>query len=101
MHRITVQYGTPADAEAFDRRYEDEHVPLVHLLPGLRRFLLSRPRGLGGPAPYLVAELWFDTAEDLKAALTSPEMAAAAAHAQDLDVEATTMFSGEVVDRTP
>lgn len=100
MHRITIEYGAPADPAAFDQRYEDEHVPLVHVLPGLRRFLLSRPRGLGGAAPYLVAELWFDTADDLKAALKSPEMAAAAEHAQTLEVEATTMFTGEVHDRT-
>lgn len=100
MHRITVQYAPPADPATFDRRYEDEHVPLVHRVPGLSRFLLSHPRGAGGSAPYLVAELWFDSADDLAAALASPELAEAAAHVETLDVDAPTLFTGEVVDRT-
>ena len=60
MHRITIQYGAPADAEAFDAYYAETHVPLASTLPGLRRLVRSHPRGLGGEAPYFVAELWFD-----------------------------------------
>jgi uncharacterized protein (TIGR02118 family) len=98
MHRITIEYADPADPAAFDRRYEDEHVPLVRRLPGLARFAVSRPRGLGSPAPYLVAELWFDDAEAMKAAMRSPEMEETAAHAQGFEVASMTMFTGEVVD---
>ena len=96
MHRITVQYFSPADPAAFDERYESRHVPLVRALPGLKSFTLSRPRPLGTDAPHLVAELWFEDAEALKAALHSPEMAAAAEDAAKYDVAATIMFSGEV-----
>ena len=95
MHRITVQYSSPADPAAFDEHYEDRHVPLVRGLPGLKSFTLSRPRPLGTDAPYLVAEMWFEDAEALKTALRSPEMAAAAQDAATLGA-ATTMFSGEV-----
>jgi len=98
MQRITVQYVTPADAEAFESQYAEEHVPLVKAIPGLARFTLSHPRAMGGEAPYLVAEMWFADADALKAALRSPEMAAAGKHAAGLGV-ATTMFSGEVVDQ--
>jgi uncharacterized protein (TIGR02118 family) len=98
MHRITIQYGAPADPEAFDQHYTDVHVPLASTLPGLRRFSRSHPRGLGGDAPYLVAELWFDDADALKAALKSPEMAETAADAQTFDVASTTMFTGEVAE---
>ena len=35
MYRLTVVYDEPADKEAFDRRYTDEHVPLVKAVPGL------------------------------------------------------------------
>jgi uncharacterized protein (TIGR02118 family) len=97
MHRITVQYGEPADPATFDKHYTEVHVPLASRLPGLRRYSISRPRGLGGSAPYLVAELWFDDADALKAALKSPEMAAAAADAQALDAS-TTMFTGAIDD---
>ena len=98
MHRITIQYGAPADPAAFDQHYQEVHVPLAGRIPGLRRYTVSRPRGLGGSAPYLVAELWFDDADSLKAALRSPEMAAAGADAQGLDVASMTMFTGAVED---
>lgn len=101
MHRITVEYGSPADPDAFEKHYTEVHVPLASKLPGLRRFALSHPRALGTAAPYLVAELWFDDGEALRAALKSPEMAATAADAQTFDVASTTMFSGEVVDHRP
>jgi uncharacterized protein (TIGR02118 family) len=100
MHRITIEYSNPADTGAFDSRYEQEHVPLVRNLPGLSRFQLSHPRGLGGPAPYLVAELWFEDPEAMKTAMKSPEMSETAAHAEGFEVESVTMFTGEVVDFT-
>lgn len=97
MHRLTIQYDTPADPEAFDRHYFDVHVPLCKPLPGLRSASFSKPRALGpGTTPYLVAELDFDDADALKAALKSPEMAAVGADAENLDA-ARVMFTGEVV----
>jgi uncharacterized protein (TIGR02118 family) len=103
MHRLTIQYAEPTDPAAFEQRYADEHVALVRRIPGLRRFLISHPRLLGAaagasPAPYLVAELWFDDAPALKAALRSPEMAETGAHAEALGVPMT-MFTGEVAER--
>jgi uncharacterized protein (TIGR02118 family) len=100
MHRLTIQYAVPADPAAFEQHYAEEHVALVRRIPGLRRFLLAHPLALGaavgaGPVPYLVAELWFDDAAALKAALTSPEMAETGAHAEALGVP-TTMFTGDV-----
>ena len=103
MHRMTIQYAAPADAAGFDAHYRDVHVPLASKLPGLRRFALSNPRVLGpGDAPYLVAELWFDDADAMKAALKSAEMADAATDAQEMvekfEVAGMTMFTGLVTD---
>jgi len=99
VQRITIQYATPADPEAFDRHYREVHVPLAAKVPGLRRFTMSHPRGLGAdPGIHLVAELWFDDTDALRAALKSPEMAATAADAASFEVAGTTMFSGEVED---
>ena len=100
MHRITIQYGAPADPEAFEQHYAEVHIPLASKLPGLRRFSRSHPRGMGGEAPYFVAELWFDDADALKAALKSPEMAETAADAQAFDVASMTTFTGEVTETT-
>ena len=99
MHRVTIQYAVPADPAAFDTRYFDQHVPLVAPIPGLRAFSWSKPRPLGGEqSVYLVAQLDFDDADSLRAALASPEMQAAGADAAQLGVPMT-MFSGEVVER--
>jgi len=97
MHRLTIQYAAPADPEAFDAHYFEQHVSLCKPLPGLRGASFSKPRALGpGETPYLVTELDFDDADALKAALRSPEMAAVAADAETLDA-ARVMFTGEVV----
>jgi uncharacterized protein (TIGR02118 family) len=108
VHRLTISYSAPADpgsfdGESFDADYRDGHVPLAAKLPGVRRFVLSHPRPLGpGTAPYLVAELWFDDADALKAALRSAEGAATAADAQQLvekhGVASMTMATGEVTE---
>ena len=103
MHRITIQYAVPADAPGFDAHYRDVHVPLASKLPGLRRFTLSRPRALGpGDAPYLVAELWFDDVDAMKAAQKSAEMAETATDAQEMvekfEVAGMTMCTGLVTD---
>lgn len=98
MHRVTIQYAVPEDPAAFDERYFGQHVPLVAPIPGLRSFSWSKPRPLGGrPSIYLVAQLDFEDAEAMSAALASPEMQAAGADAARLGVPMT-MFSGEVVE---
>ncbi|MEP9382162.1 EthD family reductase [Nocardioides sp. KR10-350] len=97
MFRMTVEYDEPADPAAFESRYTDEHVPLVRSIPGLTRFVLSHPKGAGGSAPYLVAELWWDDEASFKAALKTPEMAATGEHAQGCGTTYRT-FVGEVVD---
>ena len=98
MHRITIQYGAPTDPEAFEKHYTEVHIPLAAKLPNLRRFVRSHPRGLGVDAPYFVAELWFDDADALKAALKSSAMAETAADAQTFDVASMTTFTGEVLE---
>ncbi|MBF4161164.1 EthD family reductase [Nocardioides acrostichi] len=96
MFRMTVQYETPADPEAFDRAYFERHVPLCRTLPGLVGASFSKPRPLGpGPAPYLVAELDFADGEAFRAAMTSPEMATVGQDAETLPA-ARVMFTGEV-----
>lgn len=96
MFRMTVQYATPADPEAFDRQYFDQHVPLCRPLPGLVGASFSKPEALGpGEAPYLVAHLDFADAAAFRAAMKSPEMAAVAKDAETLPAERV-MFTGEV-----
>jgi uncharacterized protein (TIGR02118 family) len=82
MTRLLVLYNQPADEAAFDRYYFETHIPIAWKLPGLRSYIVSSARpGLmvGEKAPYLIAELEFDSAADLQAAMGSAEGQATAA----------------------
>jgi uncharacterized protein (TIGR02118 family) len=83
--RFLAAYETPADPEAFDRHYREVHVPLCRRLPGLRRYTVSRDVAAVRGAPYyLVAELDWDTMEDLRTAFASAEGRATAEDAARL-----------------
>lgn len=81
MVKLVVAYGQPDDPEAFDRHYAETHVPLVQKIPNLRRFeagkVLGTPDG-SAPPYYYIAELSFETADELQASLGSSEGQAAA-----------------------
>jgi uncharacterized protein (TIGR02118 family) len=76
-----VLYRPPADREAFNSYYERVHLPLAQKLPGVRaaRYSLDVAAPEGAPAFTAVFEADFDSAEDMAAALASPEGAAAQA----------------------
>ena len=82
MVKLVVCYGAPEDPAAFDQYYADTHVPLVHKIPNLRRFeagkVLGTPDGSAAPY-YFLAELWFDSPQELEASMGSAEGQAAGA----------------------
>jgi uncharacterized protein (TIGR02118 family) len=84
--RFLALYDTPADPEAFDRHYHEVHIPLAHRLPGLRRYTVGRDvvPVRGGMPYYLVAELEWNTMDELRTAFASPEGRATAADAARL-----------------
>lgn len=80
MKLTIVAYGQPADPAGFDRHYANVHVPLVRAMPHLQAFEYSKgPVVTEGEAPYLIALLRYASAQDLEAALSSPEGQAALA----------------------
>jgi uncharacterized protein (TIGR02118 family) len=83
VHRLVVSYGQPDDPAAFDAYYRDTHAPLALAQPGLVRLTYGHAQALdpAQPAPYLVAELDFDSEQVMGQSLGSPEGRAAA---QDL-----------------
>jgi uncharacterized protein (TIGR02118 family) len=83
--RFLALYETPPDPEAFDRHYHQTHIPLIRRLPGLRRCTLGRNvTALHGAPYYLVAELEWDTMDELQAAFATPQGRATAADAARL-----------------
>lgn len=102
MFRVAVCYFEPTDPEAFDAYYTTVHVPLTLKVPGLVSLTTGKCRSLmpGKPAPYyMVATLTFNTADDMKAALKSPEMAAAGQDVANFATNGATMYSTEEIER--
>ena len=78
MVRLLVLYNPPEDAAAFDKYYNEIHIPLAKQMPGLISYTVSRKTAADAPY-HLIAELdWADMAS-AQAAMRSPEGAAALA----------------------
>ncbi|MEA2467083.1 MAG: hypothetical protein QOJ57_1209 [Thermoleophilaceae bacterium] len=76
MVKVTVLYGPPADAAAFEDHYANKHLPLAAKMPNVQRFEASRVVATpdGSEAPYYrIAELWFNSTDELQAAMGSDE----------------------------
>jgi uncharacterized protein (TIGR02118 family) len=103
MVRMIVGYHRPEDPAAFDRHYDEVHVPLAWTLPGLREYRVSRG-DIGSPTgepPYLLASLAWDSAADMEAALSSPEGALVSADVEKFAGGGWWLWTFEEADTTP
>lgn len=83
--RFVALYEKPADPDAFLQYYRAVHIPLAQQLPGLRRYEVSREiTAVRGDPYFFVAELEWDSMEDLRAAFASEAGRATAADAAKL-----------------
>jgi uncharacterized protein (TIGR02118 family) len=76
MVKVMVLYGPPSDAGAFEDYYANTHLPLAAKMPGVQKLEAGKVIGTpdGQPAPYYrVAEVYFDSPEDMQQSLGSPE----------------------------
>lgn len=76
MVKLLVLYGHPQDPAAFDKYYEEVHIPIAKKMRGLKRWTVGKVLGTpdGQPAPYyFIAELYMETREDFATLLASPE----------------------------
>ncbi len=62
-------------AEEFHRHWKSVHAPLVLAMPRVRRYVQCRPVNIPGREPPYdgIAEVWYDSFEDLQATVGSPE----------------------------
>ncbi|HEX5405964.1 MAG TPA: EthD family reductase [Pseudonocardiaceae bacterium] len=106
MLKYIALYQKPDDPETFEKRYFGSHVPLVEQTPGLLRAEIARvtrvyvPGFLGEETePYLIAELYFESAESAKAAFKTPEWQASGANLVEIGGMAlVAMFMAEVLE---
>lgn len=85
--RFLVFWEQPTDPEAFERHYREVHIPLARKIPGLRSYAISDNQTPVRGEPYFrIAELRWDTMDDLRAAFASPEGRAVADDVASLEV---------------
>ena len=101
MIKYVALYRMPEDTEAFDTSYFKTHVPIVDETPGLVRTEIARVTRMmaGEPAYYLMAELYFESVETMKAAFKSDPWRESGANLQEWGgMDLVTMFTAEVLD---
>ncbi len=73
MHKLIALFRRPENVEEFERRYTEEHLPLIRRMPHLRKLVVNRVTGapMGEPEYYLIAEMHFDTREQMMEGVSS------------------------------
>lgn len=103
MVKLVALYKRPENTEEFDSHYFDVHLPLSNKIPGLLRTEVSKIVGSpqGESEYYLIAELYFEDMEALKAGMSSPEGKAAAKDVMGFAKDIITMMFGQVAEKVP
>jgi len=73
--KVTVLYNEPKNPEALEKYYAETHMPMVYAVKELKRVEISKclPGADKPPAFYRIAELWFDSPEQMKAITSTDE----------------------------
>jgi uncharacterized protein (TIGR02118 family) len=81
--KLMVMYPPPKDVQAFERLYQDEHVPMVKKLAGKTKLVATKVQSSpqGTPAFYRIAEVHFPSLEALQACAASEGGKETLAHA--------------------
>lgn len=82
MAQMIVIYKTPENKEVFDKHYFEVHIPMAKKLPGLRKYEVSESPIIstaGDRQTYQIGTLYFDSLEDMNAAIASAQGKACAA----------------------
>ena len=99
MIKATVLYGHPANADAFEKYYNESHLPLVAKARGIVKFewtkFLPNPDG-SAAAYYRMAELYFAGPAEMRQTLGSPEEKAMAADISNFASGGVTIIFGQV-----
>lgn len=98
MSKLIALYKQPKDKEAFDDYYENIHTPITAKIPGLREMKVTKfqstPMGTESPY-YLMCEMTYDSPEDLKNGLRSPEGRASGKDVMSFAGDIVTLIIGE------
>lgn len=99
MIKITVLYGQPTQPEIFEKYYAQTHLPLVADVQGIQRTELTvfAPAADGAlPEYYRMAELYFDSQEQMDSVLNSDAGKVAVADIGNFASGGATVLVGQV-----
>ena len=100
MYKLVAIYRTPSDTNTFDEHYFNTHKGLMEQVPGYDRIEVSkvtRPM-MGDTNLYLMFEMWFNDKDTFKAALKSPENAAAGKDLMGFAGDLVSVFTAETIE---
>lgn len=101
MIKATVLYGHPTDAAAFEKYYAETHLPIAAKTSGVLKLELTKllPNADGSaPEYYRMAELYFNTPEEMQQTMGSPEGQVMVADLSNFATGGVTMMVGVVGD---
>jgi uncharacterized protein (TIGR02118 family) len=99
MIRLLVLYGHPTDPAAFDKYYQEAHIPIAKRMKGLRKWTVGKVQATpdGSPPPYYyVADLYMESREEFETLLASPAGQAAVADVPNYATGGVTFLYTEI-----
>ena len=96
--KMSVLFPAPTDPVAFDKYYFEQHMPLTRDVKGVRFETSKVQPGASGAAPafYRLTELYFESPEHMRAALSSPELKKVFQDAQKFQPPGTTVLISRI-----
>lgn len=98
MTKLIALYKKPEDVEMFEKRYFEQHIPLVNKMPGLIKTEITNLKSLGDVENkfFLQAEMYFENQDALNSAMASDEGKAAAKDLMSFAKDYVVMMIGEI-----
>jgi uncharacterized protein (TIGR02118 family) len=103
MIKLIIFFRKPADVEAFEEHFANQHVPLIAAMPNVYRSSVSRALGSprGEPPYHLIHDVYFADMAALNYALNSPEGRAAGADLMSFARDVVSLMFAEVWGEDP
>jgi len=97
MVKLIAMYKKPENPAEFDEHYFNTHIPLCNQIPGLKKTEIAKILGTpqGESEYYMIAELYFDNMDALKAGMSSPEGKASAKNLMSFAKDIVSMMFAE------
>jgi uncharacterized protein (TIGR02118 family) len=99
MVRLLVLYGHPIDPAAFDRYYQDRHIPIAKRMKGLKKWTVGKVQVQPGEEPppyYYIADIFMESREEFERLLATPEGQAAVADVPNYATGGVTLLYTEI-----